>query len=151
MVCVWGAQKCIAKASHCNSIVDCLGGEDEINCPLNWLDMMFVGNAKEQANKTASVDPIAVTENKKESKKIAKKDLGNNEVFRCTKISQVINVALRCDRAFDCEDGTDEKNCTCKDHLKGKFAKLICDGHVDCADSTDEIGCGKKFLTATSF
>lgn len=49
----------------------------------------------------------------------------------------------RCDRAFDCEDGTDEKNCTCRDHLKSAFSKLICDGNVDCADLSDEEGCSE--------
>jgi hypothetical protein len=144
MVCVWGAQKCIAKSSHCNRVVDCLGGEDEINCPLNWLDALTLGErSNDNVNKTSPVDPIKVTEHVSGNKKVSKKDLGNHEVFRCTKIQQVINIAQRCDRTFDCEDGSDEQNCTCKDHLKGKFAKLICDGHVDCADSTDEIGCGK--------
>lgn len=148
MVCVWGAQKCIAKSSHCNSVVDCLGGEDEINCPLNWLDLMLVGGSErsnDNVNKTStsSVDPNKVPEHVKGSKKVAKKDLGNHEVFRCTNISQVINIALKCDRNFDCEDGSDEHKCSCRDYLKGKFAKLLCDGHVDCADSTDEIGCGK--------
>ncbi len=139
MVCVWGAQKCIPKSSHCNSIVDCLGGEDEINCPLNWLDMMFGGRSKD-TNETTSSN----SEQIHQTKKSLKKDLTHNEVFRCKNISQVINISQRCDRVFDCEDSTDEKNCTCKDHLKGKFAKLICDGHVDCADSSDEIGCCKE-------
>jgi hypothetical protein len=47
----------------------------------------------------------------------------------------------RCDRIFDCEDGTDEENCTCRDYLKLAFSKLICDGHVDCSDGSDEENC----------
>lgn len=101
MVCVWGAQKCISKASHCNNIVDCLGGEDEINCPLNWLDLMLTRSNDD--NKTSLVDPIKVSESGKENKKVMKKDLGSHDVFRCTKIPQVINADLRCDRVFDCQ------------------------------------------------
>lgn len=138
MTCVWGTRKCISKGSHCNGVVDCLGGEDEINCPLNWFDLML-GDAKTE-NKTA-IDPNSISEHNNGVKKVMKKAL--HDVFRCTKISQVINKEQRCDRFFDCQDGTDEHNCTCRDHLKGTFAKLICDGHIDCADLTDELNCSK--------
>lgn len=32
-------------------------------------------------------------------------------------ILQSIHIDHRCDRIIDCEDGTDEKECTCKDYL----------------------------------
>lgn len=146
--CVWGAQKCIPKAAKCNGVVDCLGAEDEINCPLNWFDALMLGSSKTE-NKT-SINPIdVVSDPADDNKKITKKSL--KELFHCTNISQFINMDQRCDRQIDCEDGTDEKNCTCSDHLKGTFARLICNGHVDCADSTDELDCSEYILYILQF
>lgn len=44
---------------------------------------------------------------------------------------------------MDCEDGTDENNCTCADYLWNTFASAICNGIMDCADLSDEQNCRK--------
>lgn len=44
---------------------------------------------------------------------------------------------------MDCEDSTDELNCTCKDYLQNLRPTAICDGYADCDDLTDERDCGK--------
>lgn len=67
---------------------------------------------------------------------------------------QLIPREKQCDRVIDCEDATDEENCTCKDYLVSKdkdFKFLICDGYVDCDDGSDEKDCGKCFLTVCFF
>lgn len=46
---------------------------------------------------------------------------------------------------MDCEDSTDELNCTCKDYLQNLRPTAICDGYADCDDLTDERDCGKYF------
>ena len=60
-------------------------------------------------------------------------------------IEQSIPYHHRCDRKADCEDGTDELDCTCTDFLLTFDEKLICDGVIDCADGQDEADCCKYF------
>lgn len=58
---------------------------------------------------------------------------------------QSVTIEKRCDRVVDCEDSTDELNCTCKDYLQNLRPTAICDGYADCDDLTDERDCGKYF------
>lgn len=55
----------------------------------------------------------------------------------------------RCDRRVDCQDGTDEDDCTCRDFLANLQPAAICDGHPDCDDRTDEKNCGKITIEFT--
>ncbi|XP_045490319.1 serine protease nudel isoform X3 [Pieris rapae] len=61
--------------------------------------------------------------------------------FRCHKIPQIISFKNRCDHKADCEDGTDELDCTCIDYLATFENQLICDGNYNCADGQDEVDC----------
>ncbi|XP_014616401.1 PREDICTED: serine protease nudel [Polistes canadensis] len=62
-------------------------------------------------------------------------------VFTCQLLLQNIHISKRCDKIIDCEDGTDEINCTCKDILSVYQPEAICNGYVDCQDKTDENNC----------
>lgn len=74
-VCVWGGQKCIAKSDKCDLNVDCLGSEDEIECPMNnFFDILGASQnitknvTKLVENTTANIKthPLTTKENKNE-------------------------------------------------------------------------------------
>ncbi|XP_055910873.1 serine protease nudel [Eupeodes corollae] len=97
---------------------------------------------QKRENATENETPTMMKQLKTMPKKIAQK-------FVCEKIPQIIDISNRCDRIADCEDGTDEDGCTCRQYLKGPLNILICDGKIDCDDFTDEDDCGN--CTANQF
>jgi hypothetical protein len=56
---------------------------------------------------------------------------------------QTILFDKKCDRIVDCEDGTDESECSCVDYLRRYHKEAICDGITDCKDMSDEVECGR--------
>uniref|UniRef100_A0A1B0CG37 Putative trypsin-like serine protease n=1 Tax=Lutzomyia longipalpis TaxID=7200 RepID=A0A1B0CG37_LUTLO len=52
-VCIWGGLRCIPKSYHCDQQIDCLGGEDEVDCEYSdvigasWNETMMAGNSTE--------------------------------------------------------------------------------------------------------
>jgi len=71
-----------------------------------------------------------------------------------------IPISWQCDDENDCEDGSDEKDCSIKSCTSNQFkcvnskcisASRICDDVDDCNDGSDEINCDKHNCTHLQF
>lgn len=59
----------------------------------------------------------------------------------CQRMLQTIDITKRCNKVPDCEDATDEENCTCVNYLTYSHPEAVCDGVIDCFDASDEQNC----------
>ncbi|XP_071642079.1 serine protease ndl [Temnothorax longispinosus] len=169
--------KCLPKENHCDRIVHCLDGEDEIGCEILQINERYRESdsnntsVKPQANETSSdateknkmsteTIPIStssyffyqtetqtysdensnITDTYTTTPKITMSSV--RLTFTCKSLIQTIMINKKCDKHLDCEDGTDEEDCTCRDYLLNFQPTAICDGHLDCDDETDEKDCG---------
>ncbi|XP_011256317.2 serine protease nudel isoform X3 [Camponotus floridanus] len=167
--------KCLPIERRCNRIIDCLNGEDEIECYLSEVSNM--NNIKyKQSNSDEIVksqtDKIFDDKNMKNQMSteaipiftshrffykiqtdinedsnmlnttVTPKTTSVRSTFTCKRLIQTITINKRCDKHLDCEDATDEEDCTCRDYLSNQQPMAICDGHLDCYDETDEKDCG---------
>ncbi|XP_021924195.1 uncharacterized protein LOC110831956 [Zootermopsis nevadensis] len=65
----------------------------------------------------------------------------SSSTFNCKVLPQKILLTRMCDGMVDCEDMSDETECTCLDELLSIRPQFVCDDYLDCADGTDEQNC----------
>ncbi|EZA50647.1 Serine protease nudel [Ooceraea biroi] len=187
--CLSGSQRCLSITKHCDGIVDCMHGEDEINClqisgyyrsntnnetavlnfktkvtdetPNNYMKNQMLDDDENSSITTSDVTFKSTTDSIRLTF-TCKRRVVRNVAIRCTvcvisdelnldeevnagliyRLIQTITIDKRCDRHLDCEDGSDEEDCTCRDYLLNTLPSAICDGYLDCKDETDEKDCG---------
>ncbi|XP_017080584.2 serine protease nudel [Drosophila eugracilis] len=113
--------------------------------PLTTITTTVFSTNKAEETTTTTLAPTTTTKSPKPTTTHSHSQKDHIQIpnkFVCKKMSQIVDVMMRCDRNVDCEDGTDELDCTCRDYLKGSLSGLICDGKADCEDLTDEQDCG---------
>lgn len=145
--CSSGSKRCIPKKSICNGFVDCIDAEDEKNCEAKLTDPLWmITDVKSAFGKSADVEKIekkipeivlTTTQTPATSEPIV---ISSNK-FMCKGLAQSISNKYVCDGVIDCEDGTDEIDCKCRDFLEKIKPEAICDGYVDCKDLSDEENC----------
>lgn len=68
--CTWGSPVCLPVEKRCNGVVNCLGGEDELHCPLDQMTGIFLNRTTTEsaANATTSVPTTSKSSTTKPAK-----------------------------------------------------------------------------------
>jgi len=135
---------CVSLQYRCDEEANCRDGSDEMGCgtaePLSKMSKpSFTMSSKSRSDMGG--------------KQLAGGDGGEStcdpeKQFECDD-GQCIKLTWRCDRDNDCNDRSDERNCTGYCEMEqfactnGKciYGGYICDGDNDCGDNSDEVMC----------
>ncbi|XP_043473128.1 vitellogenin receptor-like isoform X2 [Leptopilina heterotoma] len=154
---------CIETKKKCNGKVDCLGGEDEINCNSSseCSNLQFRCNSGQCIDIRSKCDFQYDCLDESDEKNCTRKICDDGE-FQCHDKSKCIMKSYVCNGHADCEDNSDELNCknfTCNsESFKCNSTDVCipknweCDGEMDCLDGSDESEkCGTLICSSRMF
>ncbi|KAL4225514.1 Low-density lipoprotein receptor-related protein 4 [Mactra antiquata] len=148
---------CVDKSWVCDKEVDCHDASDEASC---GLEDLYCGPHEFTCVQAHRCIPLRKHCDKNNDCNDWEDEIGcdflqsetrcRDGEFKCDH-GLCINSDWVCDGQIDCEDSSDEKNCTYKECRNDEFrckigycidGTLRCNGQIDCSDNSDEINCG---------
>ncbi|XP_068207436.1 G-protein coupled receptor GRL101-like [Palaemon carinicauda] len=141
------SDSCIDNLRRCDTVKDCLGGEDELLCE-TWFcpESHFKCTSGHCVPSDAVCNFVDDCGDASDEHQCDYRTCFYGE-FKCAN-GECIRPGLVCDDVVDCIDGTDETQCRADDFVSCGSGRRVhrffwCDGWPDCTDNhADELNCG---------